>query len=406
MPILPRLVRILFISRIFRKRKTRRLDISTENLSEVPVGRVSEEVIPDVPPGKRTLMKPLLGAYIRRPILRTCLSESDLAITTPKQSFFEQLIERLSREEPLSVAPIERPVPKEAHPEPYNGRLIAQENVSEAPIEIHIRKELLPESSIESEAKSTERAKRRQPRAPAQNNRILALPVELRLQIYEELLAIPRTVYMLEKDRYEESHLHKVRKFDKDCFCSRSLLRYKFVSPCVGYYDPRTTTFAARFSDDDACIHRIWASETQGAGQGVPTSAQQIISPVDPTSRPRGGIHLVFPVCSAAAQRQNALTWGEIHEQLCHGPKILILELEFPKLCSLITVLKGLLLGHLPGWRELRNLSVVRLRLRSGNGGPLNVWEMACLWSLATNWQDEMQRKVLLRRGPRIEMAW
>jgi hypothetical protein len=97
--------------------------------------------------------------------------------------------------------------------------------------------------------------KRRHPRATAQNKRLLALPIELRLQIYDELLAIPRTVHILETKKMK-SHLHNIRKFDKEPFTRRGRLRYKFSSPYAGYYDLRTTTFAAGLTDED-CTRRI-----------------------------------------------------------------------------------------------------------------------------------------------------
>jgi hypothetical protein len=355
---------MLSISRIFRKRKTRRLVMPMEPLSESSVERTSEKYIPEAPVGT--------------PI--------------PQESILE--------------APAEQPVLIKALPRATIGRRTPEEIFSEVPVQIHVLKELLPRVSNENIAETTNLVKRRQPKATAQNNRLLALPTELRMQIYDELLAIPRTVYILEPDKYVKSHLHKIRKFDKELLSRRGRLRYKFTAPCVGYYDPRTTTFAVRFQDDDGCSHRMWSSETTRPGEGVPTSAAQVTSPVDLSNRPAKGIYLVFPTCSATTLRLNRLIWNQIHEQLCDRPEIQILELEFPKLCSLVTVMKSIVLGRCPGWRELRKLRVLRIRLRHGNGGPLNVWEMTVLWSLATIVREEMWRKVMLKRGPRVEMAW
>jgi hypothetical protein len=72
-------------------------------------------------------------------------------------------------------------------------------------------------------------------------------------------------------------------------------------------------------------------------------------------------------------------TWAEVHNQLCRGPEIHILELEFPKICSAIYMMKLLLLDRLDGRRELRKLSVLRIRIGSGNGGPLNELKMMVL---------------------------
>jgi hypothetical protein len=230
-----------------------------------------------------------------------------------------------------------------------------------------------PEAPIESEIKTIVMVKKRHPRATALNNRLLALPIELRMQIYDELLAIPRTVYMFEPK--VKSHLHNIMKFDKDLFTRRGCLRYKFCSPCVSYYDPRTTTFAARFADDEDCTHSRWNE-------------------------------LVIAQCTEATKRHNEWIWACVHERLCWGPEIHVLELEFPKFCSAVTILKCLLLDRLQGWRELRKLSVLRIRIRRGNGGPLCQLDMLVLWALGLCLRQEMRRKVLLKRGPRIEIAW
>jgi len=366
-------------------------------IPEAPVGTpISQESILEAPAEKPVPIKAFPRATIRRPVLRRHVSEPTL-----RRYYSKCGIATPYPKEPLPGALIERPIL-----EASIGRRIPEETFSEVLVQIHVLKELLPGASNESIAKTTKLVKRRQPRATAQNNRLLALPTELRMQIYDVLLAIPRTVYILEPDKYVKSHLQKIRKFDKELFSRRGRLRYKFSAPCVGYYDPRTTTFAVRFQDDDGCTHRMWSSETTGAGEGVPTSAAQVTSPVDLSNRPAKGIYLVFSTCSATTLRLNRLIWNQIHEQLCDRPEIQILELEFPKLCSLVAVMKSIVLGRFPGWRELRKLRVLRIRLRHGNGGPLNVWEMIVLRSLATIVREEMRRKVMLKSGPRVEMAW
>ena len=272
-------------------------------------------------------------------------------------------------------------------------------------LKVSLSKEPAPEAPLESGMTTTKIVKRKHPKATAQNNRLLRLPIELRLQIYDELLAIPRTVHMLETKKVK-SHLHNIRKFDKELFTRRSRLRYKFMTPYAGYYDPRTTIFAARFSDDKDCTHRIWVTQRPVAAQSRQLPVQQVSSQENLANRVRDPDALVYGACSVATRGLNNRTWGEIHNQLCRGPEIHILELEFPKICSAIYILKFLLLGHLEGWRELRKLRVLRIRIKSGNGGPLNELEMVVLWSLADNLSQEMQRKVLLREGPKIEIGW
>jgi hypothetical protein len=410
MPSIPKLFRIISISRIFRKLKTRRLAMPMEPLSETPVEGNSEKYIPEAPGGTPIPQESILEAPVEKPVLRKALPRATIgrpvlrrhiSEPTPRRYYSICGIATPHPKEPLLGALIERPTLKASI-----GRRIPEETFSEVPVQMHVLKELLPEASNESITKTTRLVKRRRPRATAQNNRLLALPTELRMQIYDELLAIPRTVYILEPDKYVKSHLHKVRRFDKELFSSRGRLRYKFSAPCVGYYDPRTTTFAVRFQDDDGCTHRMWLSETTRAGEGIPTSAAQVTSPVDLSNRPAKGIYLVFSACSATTLTLNRLIWNQIHEQLCDRPEIQILELEFPKLCSLVKVMKSIVLGRFPGWRELRKLRVLRIRLRHGNGGPLNAWEMIVLRSLAATVHEEMRRKVILKRGPRVEIAW
>jgi len=247
-------------------------------------------------------------------------------------------------------------------------RLFAEEFL----LEVSLSKEPTPKAPLESGITTTTVAKRRHPKATAQNNRLLALPIDLRLQIYDELLAIPRTVHMLETTK-QKSHLHNIRKFDKELFTRRGRLRYKFSSPYAGYYDPRTTTFAAQFRDDEDCTHS-------------------------------GLDAFVYGHCSKAAKRLNNWVWAEVQNQLCQGSEIHILELEFPKICSAICVMKFLLWDRQEGWHEPRKLSVLRIRIRSG--GPLNELETMVLESLADLLSQEIQRKVLLRERPKVEIAW
>jgi hypothetical protein len=302
MPSIAKLFRRLSISRIFRKKKIRRLPMPKEPLSETRVERTSGKCIPKAPVGtpipqesileapaeKALLIKALPRVTIGGPALRRHASEP-----TPRRYYSKCGIATPHPKEPLPGALIERPIL-----EASLGRRIPEETFSEVPVQIHVLKELLPGAPNENIAKTTKLVKRRQPRATAQNNRLLALPAELRMQIYDELLAIPRTVYILEPDKYVKR------------------LRYKFTAPCVGYYDPKTTTFAVRFQDDDGCTHRMWSSETTRAGEGVPTSATQVTSPVDLSNRPAKGIYLVFSTCSATTMRLNRLIWNQIHEQL------------------------------------------------------------------------------------------
>jgi hypothetical protein len=198
-----------------------------------------------------------------------------------------------------------------------------------------------------------------------------------------------------------KSHLHNIRKFDEELFTRRGRLRYKFMTPYAGYYDPRTTTFAARFSDDEVCTHHVWVTQRQITAQSGQLPGQQDSPQENLANRLLGADALVYGACSVETRRLNSRQWGEIHTQLCRGPEIHILELEFSKICSAICILK-----RLEGWRELRNLSVLRIRIRSGNGGPLNELENEVLRSLAANLALEMKRKVLLREGPKVEIAW
>lgn len=308
------------------------------------------------------------------------------------------LLNKLSRQRVLKEQKARR-LPKERLPmKALPKEPIPQEPVSQEPIPL----ESPLEAPIESEITTTTTAmvKKGHPKATAHNNRLLALPIELRLQIYDELLAIPRTIHMLERNA--KSHLRSIRKFDKELFSRRGRLRYRFSSPREGYYDPRTTTFAARFTDDDDCAHHLWLSERPRAS----SPAHQGASHGGLANRPAETGDLIYAICSEATKRLNHWIWGQVHNQLCRGPEIHILELEFPKICSAISVMKALLLSRLQGWRELRGLSVLRIRIRAGNGGPLNELEMAVLRGLAANFSHEMQRKVLLQKGPKIDMAW
>jgi hypothetical protein len=339
---------------------------------------------------------PFLKDKSLKPLCFTKLMSKILALLN-KLSRERVLKEKKTRRLPKERLPKERLPTKALPKEP-----VPQEPISQEPIPL----ESPLEAPIESEttATTTTMVKKRHPKATAHNNRLLALPIELRLQIYDELLAIPRTVHMLE--RKVKSHLHNIRKFDKQLFSRRGQLRYKFSSPRAGYYDPRTTTFAARFTDDDDCAHLLWLSERPRAAPRASSPARQGASQGGLANRPAETGDLIYGICSEATKRLNHWIWGQVHNQLRCGPEIHILELEFPKICSAISVMKALLLSRLQGWRELRELSVLRIRIRAGNGGPLNELEMAVLRGLAANLSHEMQRKVLLRKGPKIDIAW
>jgi hypothetical protein len=307
----------------------------------------------------------------------------------------------------LLGASIERSIPEVSNARQILqeiGRQIPPKTVREVPVQVLIPKGVLPEVSIISETK-TQAIKRRQPRATAQNNRLLALPAELRMQIYDALLAIPSTVHILEPDKWVKSNIHEVRRFDKELFSRRGRLRYKFSAPCIGYFDPQTTTFAVRFWDNENCTYRAWSTDTFIAGHGVPTTIAQVTSPADLTDSLDGG-YVMFADCSIMARSMNKLIWTRMLEQLRLRPEIAIVEFEFPKLCCMITVMKNLLLDVWEGWRELRKVKLLRIRLKHGNGGPLNIWDMMILLCIAHDIRTEMKRKVMLQEGPEVVVAW
>jgi hypothetical protein len=110
------------------------------------------------------------------------------------------VIEDPVKEEPTAVEPAAaEPAAKESAATDPVKESLSHELVSEEVLKVYLSKESTPEAPHESGTITRTIPTRKHPKATAQNNRLLRLPIELRLQIYDELLAIPRTIHMLKQ---------------------------------------------------------------------------------------------------------------------------------------------------------------------------------------------------------------